>query len=154
MGTYARERLPDVIGYLDLEGVPLKGPGKWKTGPCHFHGGSDSLRVNVQSGGWVCMACGAKGGDVIAYAMQRHEIGFVEAAQLLGCWADDGKPCTAPTKPATLPARDALSLAAREMRIGFVVMSDMQKGRFLSDEDWHRFIEAARRVEMLAEDAA
>lgn len=27
------------------------------------------MRINVESGGWICMACNARGGDVVAYRM-------------------------------------------------------------------------------------
>ena len=33
MGEFVKDRLPDTIEYFDLEDVPLKGPGRWKTGP-------------------------------------------------------------------------------------------------------------------------
>lgn len=154
MGEFIRDRLPDAESFFEAEGVPLIGRGKWRYGPCHFHDGSDSFRVNVESGGWRCMNCGEKGGDVLSYAMQRHGLGFVQAAQALGCWVEDGKPYTGPTKPPGLPARDALQLGAREMLVAFVVMADVRCGHKPSDTDWSRFIEATRRVGQLAEDYA
>lgn len=154
MGEFIRDRLPDAVSFFDAEGVPLSGKGEWRTGRCDFHGGSDSLRVNVERGSWVCMSCGEKGGDVLAYVMKAHGLGFVEAAKRLGAWQDDGKAYSGPSRPSTLPSRDALHLASREMRIGFVVMSDMLRGVFPSDGDWQRFIEAARRVDMLSRDGA
>lgn len=151
MGEFIKDRLPDVQSYFDAEDVRLVGPGRWKTGPCHFHDGSDSLRVNTQSGGWCCMACGVKGGDVLAYHMQRHGLGFVEAARALGAYADDGKPYRGATQTETLPARDAMQLAAHELRIAFVVISDVRAGVIPNDDDWRRFIVGAGRVEALAQ---
>ena len=68
MGEFMRDRLPDPVSFFEAEGLTLTGPGKWKTTRCDFHDGSDSMRVNSESGAWRCMNCGAKGGDVLAYA--------------------------------------------------------------------------------------
>ena len=144
--------LPDTIGFFDLEGVQLNGPGRWKTGPCHFHDGSDSLRVNVDSGGWVCMACGTKGGDVLAYTMQRHGLGFVEAARALGAYIDDDKPHRGLTKKATLSARDAMQVVALELHVPVVVISDIRSGVIPCDADWQRFLTSAGRVIALAQE--
>ena len=152
MGEFIRDRLPDAVEYFDSEGVLLRGPGRWKTGPCHFHGGSDSLRVNVQSGGWCCMACGIKGGDVLAYAMQRHRLDFVEAARSLGAYIDDDKPHRGPIKKASLPARDAMEVAAEAMRVAFVVICDIKAGLIPSETDWHQFIEIAGQIDALAQE--
>jgi hypothetical protein len=32
------------------------------------------------------MACGARGGDVLAFHMQRYELRFIDAAKALGAW--------------------------------------------------------------------
>lgn len=152
MGEYNRDRLPEPISYFEAEGVHLVGPGRWKTGPCDFHGGSDSLRVNTESGGWCCMACDAKGGDVLAFHMQRHGLEFVEAARALGAYQDDGKRYTGPVKPATLSARDAMQLASFELLVALVVIHDIREGVIPNDDDWHRFIESSRRVETLAQE--
>jgi hypothetical protein len=152
MGEVIRDRLPGAITYFELEGVPLKGHGRWKTGPCHFHGSSDSLRVNVQSGGWCCMNCGAKGGDVLAYAMQRHGLGFVDAARALGAYIDDNKPHRGPAKAATLSARDAMQLVAFELNVAVIVNSDIRAGVIPSDTDWQRFIAAAGRIDAIAQE--
>ena len=152
MGEFRRDRLPDAVGYFEGEGVSLTGPGRWKSGPCRFHGGSDSLRVNVQSGAWRCMNCGAKGGDVLAYAMQLHGLDFVEAARALGAYADDGRPHKGPMQAATLPARDAMQLAAQEILLALVVISDIQRGVSPSVDDWRRFLGSAARLDLLAQE--
>ena len=152
MGEFIRDRLPDPATYFEGEGVLLKGPGQWKTGPCHLHGGSDSLRVKVATGAWRCMACGAKGGDVLAYAMQRHFEGFIDAARALGAYVDDGKPHKGQMQATTLPARDAMQLAALELLVAFVVISDIKAGVIPSTADWQRFITSAGRVQALAEE--
>ena len=152
MGEFIKDRLPDAQSYFASEDVHLVGPGRWKTGACYLHGGSDSMRVNTASGGWCCMACGAKGGDVLAYHMQIHMLDFVAAARALGAYVDDGKRYSGKTTPTTLSARDAIQLAAQEMRILFVVIADVRAGVIPSDADWQRFIEGARRVDALAQE--
>lgn len=154
MGEFIRDRLPDPVSYFDGEGVRLVGPGRWKTGHCHFHGGSDSLRVNTASGGWCCMSCGAKGGDVLAHQMQRHQVGFVEAAKALGAYVDDGRRYSSNTTATTLSARDAMAVVAHELLVMFVVIADIRAGIIPTDADWHRFVVGASRVEALAREFA
>ena len=150
MGEFIRDRLPDPISYFDAEDVRLIGAGRWKTGACHFHGGSDSLRVNTVSGGWCCMSCGAKGGDVLAYHMQRHDLQFVDASRALGAYLGEASPSVMHAKTATLPARDAMQLAAFEMQLAMVVISDIKGGVIPSEGDWQRFLICAGRVGALA----
>lgn len=146
MGEFIRERLPDPISYFDLEGLPLKGRGKWRTTRCAFHGGGDSMRINTESGGWVCMACGEKGGDVLAYAMRKHGMEFVEAARMLGAYVDDDRPHRGPVQAMTLSARDAMAVIAFELYVITLVIADIRKGVIPSDADWQRFLESAGRI--------
>ena len=83
---FDRTLLPDPLTYFENRGMTLKGPrsAKWKTTTCNFHGGSDSMRVNVATGAWVCMSCGEKGGDVLAYEIKDSGREFVDAAKALG----------------------------------------------------------------------
>jgi DNA primase len=152
MGECLRDRLPDPVAYFDSEGVSLKGPGRWKSGPCGFHGGSDSLRVNVQSGAWRCMNCGAKGGDVLAYAMQMHGLDFVAAARALGAYADDGQPHSRPAQAATLTPRDAMQLAALEVMVALSVIGDIRRGVIPNDDNWQRCLVSASRLHLLVEE--
>jgi len=48
--SFSRDNLPDPTTYFEGVGLNLRGPGKWKTTRCEFHGGSDSLRVNTRDG--------------------------------------------------------------------------------------------------------
>jgi hypothetical protein len=150
MGKLHRDRLPDPITYFDGQGIQLTGNGPWRTGACRFHGGSDSLRVQVRSGAWCCMACHVKGGDVLSYEIQRHGRGFIEAARSLGAYETDDKPYLGPTRPSTLAARDALHLLANEVLVATVVIAGIKSGRIPSDEDSKRYIEAAARIDFLA----
>lgn len=49
------------------------------------------MRVNTANGAWVCMSCGAKGGDVIAHRMQAHSQEFIQAVKSLCARVNDGK---------------------------------------------------------------
>lgn len=83
---FSRERLPDAIGYYcTRERLRLIGRGHWRSAVCPFHDDDrPSLRVNVETGAFRCMACGAKGGDVLSFHRQRHGLSFVQAARDLG----------------------------------------------------------------------
>lgn len=150
MGQFIREQLPDSLSYFEGEGLKFKGPGKWKTTTCIFHGGSDSMRINVATGSWVCMSCSAKGGDVLSYHMQAHGLEFVEAAKALGCWSDDGKP-ERPQKPAPLPPRAALQVIAFEATLAAVAAGNVAHGVTLSEPDRFRLLTAAGRINRLVE---
>jgi hypothetical protein len=152
MGEFQKGRLPDPVSYFEANDVPLTGAGKWRTGPCRFHGGSDSLRVNVESGGWCCMACRVKGGDILAYAMQMDGTDFVSAARALGAYVEDGYRHRGSTEPATISARDAIELAAFELQVAMMVIADIIRGIIPSPDDWQRFILVASRIEWLAQE--
>lgn len=151
--VFKRELLPDAIEFFAQRGIALQGQGTWRTAACEFHGGSDSMRVNVRTGGWVCMACGAKGGDVLAYAMQADALDFMAAARALGaCVAPADTTRRRPPRSTTLSARDAMELVAVELGILVVVIADVRNGIVPSDGDWLRFLAGAARVERLAEE--
>ena len=85
---FRRELLPNPsIYYAQALGVPGKRSG-WRTVRCPFHDDKHaSLSVNVESGRFRCHACGAKGGDVLAFHRRRHGLDFKAAAKELGAWA-------------------------------------------------------------------
>ena len=151
MGEFLRDNLPDPVSYFESEGLKLDGRGKWRTTECRFHGGSDSMRINTQTGGWVCMAgCGARGGDVLAFHMAAHGLGFIEAAKALGAYRDDDKPHKGSTRPTPIAARLLLQLVAEELMVAAIVISDCLAGR-ITDADFDRFRDAAGRVIYIAE---
>lgn len=85
--AFRRDRLPLPAEYYAEQGLRLTGGGAWKSALCPFHNDTTpSLRVRVETGAFRCMVCGAHGGDVLAFHMQRHGLRFVEAAQALGAW--------------------------------------------------------------------
>lgn len=149
--TFERRNLPDAETYYDLRGLRLTGRGKWRTTECKFHGGSDSMRINLQTGAFVCMAgCGARGGDVLAYEMADTGAGFVESAKALGAWIDDGKPATS-HKPTPLSARQALEVLAFETLLVAVAAGNIAHGVALSDADRKRVLQSAGRINRIAE---
>ena len=151
MGAFARDRLPGWEAYAEQAGLTLQGKGRWRTTLCDFHPDtSPSMRVNLESGGWVCMSCRTHGGDVLSHHMQRFGTDFVSAARALGAW-DDGAPWSGrPMKAQRLSARDALTVVAFELHDIVVVLSAARRGLLPSDADWERFLDACGRVVWLA----
>lgn len=145
-----RNHLPDTTTYYESEGLKLTGPGKWKTTACTFHGGSDSMRINLASGGYCCMSCGEKGGDVLAYHMAAHGLEFIDAAKALGAWVDDGRPAQR-YKPAPLPPRAALQVIGFEANFTAIAAANLARGVALSDVDLSRLMTAANRITRLVE---
>lgn len=147
--SFDRSALPEPVMYFEAAGLPLQGRGKWRTTRCDFHDGSDSMRVNTESGGWCCMACGVSGGDVIAHLMQSTGADFVQAARTLGAWVEDGKP--APARPRRISASDAMQVIGTELNVCVIVVGDAKRGVTPTDGDWQRFLQAAGRVQTIAE---
>ena len=150
--AFDRHLLPDATIYFEEQGLKLTGPrkAKWKTGECKFHGGSDSMRVNTVTGAWVCMSCGKKGGDVLAYEIAVTGADFVTAAKAIGAWVDDGRPHT-PQKPTPLSPRAALSAMALEATLIAVAAGNIYQGVLLTDADLTRVMVAAGRINRITE---
>lgn len=147
---FDRTRLPEPLAFYEGEGLKLSPKGKWRTAPCAFHGGSDSLRINTASGAFVCMAgCGARGGDVLAYRMAMHGEDFVTAAKALSAWVEDGRP--APSRPTPISPRDALQLLAHESNLIAVAAGNVAHGVPLSRPDLDRVLKAQGRISRLTE---
>ena len=88
IGRFSRARLPEPLPYFERAGLLLNGRGRWRSARCPFHDDDNpSLRVNIETGHYRCMACGAKGGDVLAFHRQRHGLSFLQAARDLGAMA-------------------------------------------------------------------
>lgn len=88
-GQFARERLPAPAEYYQAQGLRLRGSGAWRSAICPFHADTQpSLRINVEHGCYRCMACGARGGDVLAFHQQRTGLSFSAAARELGAWVE------------------------------------------------------------------
>ena len=144
---FHRDRLPEPLSYYqDTAGLTFQQrSGKWRNVVC-LNCDSNAMRINVETGAFVCMAaCGARGGDVLAYHMAAHGLGFVEAAKALHAWDDNGQPYTGNTRPAQPPARALLQLASDDLMLCAVVLSDARAGT-LTDADYDVFRGAAGRV--------
>ena len=147
---YERDRLPDAESYYTSQGLSLTGKGKWRTTQCRFHGGSDSMRINLANGAFVCMAgCGARGGDVLAYHMAEHGTDFQSAAKALGAWVDDGK--TSRSTPTPLPARDAIQILATEVNLVAIAAANVAHGVKQTSVDLDRVLTAANRITRIGE---
>ena len=84
---FNRDLLPNPSQYFRKQGLKLSGGGEWKSALCPFHSDTKpSLRIRLDSGGFKCMACGAHGGDVLAFHMKLHNMNFISAAKALGAW--------------------------------------------------------------------
>lgn len=147
-GEFVRDRLPDWVSYAASNGLVLIGNGRWRTTSCPFHGGSDSMRVNSASGGWVCMACQEKGGDLLSFEMKLHGLEFLDAARKLGALVDDGRG-RAPDRPRTLSPRDAMEVIVAELAVLWIIVESLVRGVIPSDSDWQRFNVATGRIEAL-----
>jgi len=87
MNNFRRSNLQSPANYFKEQGLKLTGGGEWKTALCPFHDDHNpSLSVRLDTGGFRCFACGAHGGDVLSFHMQRHGLSFKQAAKDLGAW--------------------------------------------------------------------
>ena len=87
--SFDRACLPDPLTYYTAALDGLHGRGAWRNAVCPFHADTrPSLRVNVTTGAFRCMVCGAHGGDVLAFHQLRHQSDFKAAAKALGAWVD------------------------------------------------------------------
>ena len=146
---FRRELLPDPLAYYESQGLRLIGPRNslWKTAACRFHGGSDSLRINTQTGAFVCMAgCGARGGDVLSYHMAVQGLGFIDAAEQLGAWVSGDTRPQRHIRPTPLPARDALTVLAEESTLIAIEGSRIANGVSPTAADLDRVRVAAGRI--------
>lgn len=148
---FDRRNLPDALSYYESEGLKLTSRGKWRTTECRFHGGSDSMRINTETGAFACMAgCGARGGDLLAYHMAQHGLEFVEAAKALGAWTEDGATTTR-HRPTPLPPRAALEVLEFEAMVVAIAAGNLAHGHTLTDKDRARLLTCVNRINHLVE---
>ena len=102
-GMYRRENLPAPEAYYIGQGLTLKGSGVERKALCPFHDDRNpSMRINLETGQYICYACGT-GGDVVKFHMDRHGMNFIDAAKDLGAWAGNGQ---AHNSPDVIAARE------------------------------------------------
>jgi len=81
------ERMPPPFDYFAAIGVKLTGRGAWRSALCPFHDDTrPSLRVHCEAGAFRCMACNARGRDVLAFERLRTGKTFAQAARDLDAW--------------------------------------------------------------------
>lgn len=142
---FDRNWLPEPRTYFENAGLTLQGVGKWRSTACQLHGGQKSMRVNLESGAWVCMSCGQKGGDVLAFEMATTGAEFVVAARSLGAWIDDGrKPVS--INPSALSPRAALEVLSFEAELVAVAAGNIANGVLMSATDIDRLYLASNRI--------
>lgn len=79
--------LPSPAEYYSRQGFRLNRGSGWQSFRCPFHEDANpSLRLNVDTGGFFCHGCGAKGGDILEFHRMLLDLSFVEAAKALGAW--------------------------------------------------------------------
>lgn len=149
--SFDKDSLPDPQDYYEnTAALKLSGRGAWRTTSCEFHGGGDSMRINLKSGGFMCMNCQAKGGDVLAYEMKSSGIEFLDAAKALGAWTDDGRHTT--YRPSPVSARTMLKVIGIEVQIVALIASDLCNGKAISDVDRVRLMLSVSRIARVAEE--
>lgn len=85
---FDRSKLPTPNEYFKAQRIKLTGSGEWRNALCPFHIDTNpSLRIRLETGAFKCMACGAHGGDVLAFHQQLFNLSFKQAAQQLGAWS-------------------------------------------------------------------
>ncbi len=70
----------------ELPAMPVPRGSGWREGGlCPFHADkhAGSFRVNLETGAFVCFACGTKGGDIVAFIQQRDGLSFPDATRKL-----------------------------------------------------------------------
>lgn len=70
----------------ELTAMPVPRGSGWREGGlCPFHADkhAGSFRVNLETGAFVCFACGTKGGDIVAFIQQRDGLSFPDATRKL-----------------------------------------------------------------------
>jgi hypothetical protein len=86
---FDRNFLPKPVDYYrtHFSNIPVNLDRQWMNVLCCFHDDKNpSLSINLISGGFYCFGCGAKGGDVIAFHMQRYGVPFAAAVTFFGAW--------------------------------------------------------------------
>jgi hypothetical protein len=85
---FDRYRLPPVADYYrPVFGELRFNASGWAQVRCLFHeDGHASLSIHREFGAFRWFACGARGGDTLAFEMLRSDADFKSAARALGAW--------------------------------------------------------------------
>ena len=86
---FNRSGLPKPLDYYrqQFSKLRINKSSDWMKVNCCFHEDHNpSLSIHLKSGGFKCFSCGAKGGDVLAFHMQRYGLTFIAAVTALEAW--------------------------------------------------------------------
>ena len=154
MGNLQKELLPGAQTYCDRAGLALIPPrGKWRSTRCDLCGASKAMRINTESNGWCCMACGEKGGDMLALHMRLTGLDFVAAARALGAYVDGEKPSIGARKSRLISASDALELLYQDSLLVWVAAQNIVQGVVLTSADLADLSAAMKRVLLVSQEA-
>lgn len=82
-----RELLPKAFDYYSSKLTKFRPKEKQATALCPFHEERNpSFSINLQTGAFLCFACGASGGGIIDFHMRKFGVNFKQACQSLGVW--------------------------------------------------------------------
>ncbi len=150
--TFIRQNLLTPVNYFEGRGQKIVGNrGKHFRTSCAIHGGDgETLSVLREDGGFNCFSCGAKGGDIVAYAMQADGVDFVTACRSLGAWVDDDQ-SPVHHQPTPFSARQALAMLAFEMTLGAIEIARAGHGHLPDEQTKDRLLQAAGRINLIQE---
>ena len=84
---YRRDLLPGPTDYYRAHLERLHMRDHWADACCPFHDDAHaSLSVSLIHGGYLCHACGVRGGDGLGFHRRLTGAGVMEAAKALGAW--------------------------------------------------------------------
>lgn len=113
------------------------------------------MRVNTESGGWCCMACPARGGDVLAFEMAHTGVDFVAAARRLGAWTEEGENGQRPRRrPLPFNPRDALEVLADGAYLVAVAAGNVARGVMLTKADRALLRRTAARIHRICREVS
>jgi hypothetical protein len=149
--SFNKDLLPVPLTYYEGQGLNIakRGSKAWRATNCPFCESRDNGNINLDSGGFHCWGCAAKGGDIVAFHMAMHGVDFVDAVKALGAWVEDGKPANR-AKPMPISYRDGLHLIAQEAQLIAIAGATIQKEP-LPERDLARVIQAAGRINRVLE---
>ena len=81
---------PDLIHtpieyYKNIAGFKITKNSGWQNFLCPFHQeNSPSFGIHLDTGGFNCLACGAKGGSIISFHMRKYGLTFKQTIKALG----------------------------------------------------------------------
>lgn len=156
--SFDRSLLPEPVDFYESQGMSLIGKGQWQKTLCPFHDDKNpSLSINTHNGAFYCFSCGAKGGDMVSFLMQRDQLDFITTVKTLGAWRENAQgniknsQHSEHKKPAPLSARDALAVLRQESLICALVACDVVAGKIISQADKDRALKAAGRIQTIQE---